>query len=552
MTWILGIGGSQHDWSSCLLGPNQEIMAIDEERVTRKKYGIGADLLAAESRKYLLQAKGITHRDIDHVVACDLVPPAFYYSFRDRINIIGHHLAHAYSAFMPSPFEEAAILIADNAGSRYGTDEAGNPIVETISYGVGHKNEINIFKRVEGIDVDLGNHEFCTTNSIGYFYRTVSILLGFYHSSKNNARISEDGKTMGLASYGTDKYVHQYLEFVDFGPEGDFKFNALTRELEQFTNRLLEEGDGQFQVRADIAFAAQKVVEEAMLHAARYLKKESGLKNLVLAGGVALNCVANGRLLRESGFEKLYIQPASGDNGIALGCALYGYYNLRTNGKPERFKMEHTYLGRDYEKDRLITALKSVADQESLEWSEPESLAEEVASMLMEEKVVALFQGRAEFGPRALGNRSIFADPRSRTMRDRLNLQVKKREWFRPFAPMVIQSKASEYFDLTTESPYMLIVAKVLKPDSIPSVTHVDGTARIQTVTKSSNPLCYRILEEFERRSGIPILLNTSFNIAGEPIVETPEDAIRAFLAMELDALVLGPYLVKKVSSKNL
>lgn len=544
MTWILGLGGSRHDWAACLLGPDQQLVAIDEERVTRKKYGIGSDLLAAESRKYVLQSKGLSAQEVDLVVACDLVPTSYYFPYRDRVKIIGHHLAHAYSALIPSPFEEAAVLVVDNAGSCLRTNEHGDKVVETISYGIGKGTEVTIFRQVEGVDRDFVGYGFCTNNSLGYFYRTISIQLGLCYKSPQHGIFSEDGKTMGLASYGTDRYVDEYRKFVKLGSEGQIIIDAASGKIEQYTHQLLQRGDANFQVKADIAFAAQTVLEEAMLHAAKYLRQTTGLKNLVMSGGVALNCVANGRILQEAGFERIYIQPAAGDNGVALGCAFYGNHVLLKSGSQERQPLHNTYLGRKYQESQIQAALGEAADK--LSWSKSEHLAKIVAQLIADGQVIALYQGGTEFGPRALGNRSILADPRQKTMRERLNLEIKNREWFRPFAPVVLQSRVREYFDLQDDSPFMLLVARVIRPELIPAVTHVDGTARVQTITKQVNPFYYSVVEEFEKLTGVPVLVNTSFNNAGEPIVETPSDAIRAFLAMNLDALVLENYLVTK------
>jgi len=470
-----------------------------------------------------------------------------------------HHESHAASAFFPSPFDEAAILTLDGVGEW-----------STTTWGVGRGNRIELKKQIQ------------FPHSLGLLYSAVTYHCGF----KVN---SGEYKLMGLAPYGRPVYKDLITKhLIDLKPDGSFwldmryfnycqgltmtnrRFDALFGGPPRDPESALE------QRHMDMAASVQAVTEDAMLSMATQVHKETGMKRLVLAGGVALNCVANGRLLREGPFDDIWIQPAAGDAGGALGAALFTWYQLLD--QPRRASItdsqKGSYLGPQFSNTDVQSFLDRVGAKYHRASAEPE-LLEHAADLLAQEKVVGWFQGRMEFGPRALGGRSILGDPRSPKMQATMNLKIKFRESFRPFAPIVLRDKASEWFgiDPAHESPYMLLVAPVLErhrlpvsesqqemmahdPDlrnrvnvprsSIPAVTHVDYSARLQTVDDARNPRLAGLLRAFERRSGCPVLVNTSFNVRGEPIVCTPEDAYRCFLATEMDALVLEDCVLLK------
>lgn len=546
---IMGLGGSGHDWSTCLLSGNENLVAIDEERVIRSKYGVGADLLKAESRNYCMEAAGINFKQVDHLVACDLTPKSFYFPFKNNKTIISHHLAHSYSAYCLSTFGESAIFIADNSG---GIMENKN--VETISYYYGDGKGVHTIKKVTGKhsnveDSNYFNEAGRTNNSLGDFYRLVSVELGFSYTPKRGGTISEDGKTMGLSSYGRDTYYKEFSEYIKHLPNGDVYIKA-DNQLSDYIKILLSKDNHNlehlFQVKADIAYAAQKVLEDALIHCCKYLYKITKSRNLCIAGGVGLNSVANARIIEETPFEKLFVQPASGDNGISLGCALYGYHNIARESfeKNSRIQVNLPYFGKEYKEEEIYNTL---SNYKKLSWKRWDDY-KEIARLIRDGYIIGWFQGKSEFGPRSLGNRSILADPRLPEMKDKINQKVKHRESFRPFAPAILDEYKSEYFHLDHSAPYMLEVYQVKKPNDIPAVTHVDNTARIQTVSSTKNKDFYSLISAFYDLTNIPVLLNTSFNIASQPIVETPDDALNCFVNTEIDYLVIGKYLVSKIS----
>ncbi|WP_406153061.1 carbamoyl transferase [Streptomyces sp. NBC_01023] len=543
---VLGLGGSGHDWASCATDGNR-LVAVDEERLMRSKYGLGTDLLAGVSRRACLEQLGTTPADLEHVVACDLVPRPFYHSFRRRVCVINHHLAHAYSAFGASGMTRAAVLVCDNSGSLTTGDKAGSGgrEAETISSYVADEHGIRLVDRVSGTHlVDAGSESAYyqpgeTDNSLGHFYRTASIAIGLaYTGPKTHSPVSEDGKTMGLAPYGDERFVDELSELVTLLPGGGVTISA--SKTSHVLSRLAKDAD--FDTKAAIARAAQEVLECSLVHCAQALQERTGLTDLCLAGGVGLNSVANGRILQETPFERIFVVPAAGDNGISLGCAYYGLHELQGVPMDRLPVLRDAYLGPEYPRSR---AERAVVDS-GLPARTPDDLPGEVASLLADGKIVGWWDGRSEFGPRALGHRSIFAAPFPASVRGHLNDHVKFREWFRPYAPVIRAERSAEFFDLGQLSPYMLIVTKVTRPDAIPSATHVDGTARHQTLEEHQNPAVYRLLGEFERITGCPVILNTSFNVAGQPIVETPEEAVMAFTSMNLDHLVVGDQLVSK------
>ncbi|GAA0911571.1 carbamoyltransferase family protein [Streptomyces thermoalcalitolerans] len=543
---VLGLGGSGHDWASCATDGSQ-LVAVDEERLMRSKYGLGADLLAGVSRQACLTQLGTTAAEVEHVVACELVPRPFYHSFRRRVRVINHHLAHAYSAFGASGMSRAAVLVCDNSGSLTVGDKSGTAAreAETISFFVADEQGIRLLDRVSGAHVvDAGSESAYyqpgeTDNSLGHLYRTASLAVGLaYTGPKARFPVSEDGKTMGLAPYGDERFVDDLAELVTLLPGGHVSISA--SKVSHLLGRLARDAD--FDTRAAIARAAQEVLERALVHCARALHERTGLTDLCIAGGVGLNSVANGRILKETPFERLFVVPAAGDNGISLGCAYYGLHELEGVPMAELPALRNAYLGPEYPRARAREAVAA----SGLPARFPEDLPGEVAALLAEGRIVGWWDGRSEFGPRALGHRSIFAAPFPASVRDHLNENVKFREWFRPYAPIIRAERSKEFFDLGQPSPYMLIVTEVTRPDAIPAATHVDGTARHQTLEEHQNPAVYRLLGEFERLTGCPVLLNTSFNVAGQPIVETPEEAVEAFAAMNLDHLVVGDALVSK------
>lgn len=543
---VLGLGGSGHDWSSCATD-GQRLVAVDEERLVRSKYGLGADLLAGVSRQTVLEQVGLTADKVEHVVACELVPRTFYYSFRKRVTVINHHLAHAYSAFGASGFSKAAVLVTDNSGSlvrgeKFGT---GAREAETISGFVADENGVHLVHRVSGQHVVDATSESAyyqpgeTDNSLGGFYRAASIAAGLaYTGPKTTFPVSEDGKTMGLAPYGDDRFVDEVAELVTLAPDGDVRISA-SKSAHVFERMV---GAGSFEEKAALAYAAQEVLERAMVHCAKALHERTGLTDLCIAGGVGLNSVANYKILQETPFERIFIVPAAGDNGISLGCAYYGLHELAGVPMADLPTLDNAYLGPEYPESDVDAALAGTG----FTTRTPDDLPAEVASLLADGKIVGWFDGGSEFGPRALGHRSILTAPFPASMRDHLNDNVKHREWFRPYAPMIPVEKYTDYFEVAQPSPYMLIVADVKRPDAIPAATHVDGTARLQTVSDTQNPKIHALLNEFDRLTGVPVVLNTSFNVAGQPIVESPKDAVEAFAAMPLDHLVLGDRLVSR------
>jgi len=463
-----------------------------------------------------------------------------------------HHESHAASAFYPSPFEEAAIITMDGVGEW-----------TTTSYGKGSGNKIELIADIK------------FPHSLGLLYSAFTYYTGF----KVN---SGEYKVMGLAPYGEPKYVDLiFKELINLKEDGSFRMNmeyfnyctGLTMTNSKF-HKLFggpprKPESKLTQKEMDLARSVQDVTEEIVLRIGKHVYKETGLKNLCLAGGVALNCVANGKLLREGTFDNIWIQPAAGDAGGAIGAALAGWHIYY--GKPRKAdnindSQKGSYLGPEYKNDIILEFLNN---KELVYKKLPDDkLVDTVSGLIAEEKVVGWFSGRMEFGPRALGARSIIGDARSSKMQAQMNLKIKFRESFRPFAPSVLEDKVSEYFELDRESPYMLIVADVKKErckkmtpeeeklfgidklnilrSDIPAITHIDYSARVQTVNKNTNPLYYKLISKFNEKYGYAVIINTSFNVRGEPIVCTPEDAYRCFMRTDIDYLILGNYLLSK------
>jgi carbamoyltransferase len=561
-THVLGLSCFYHDSAAALLRDGQVVAACQEERLSRKKHDSG---FPARAVKYVLKEAGISPEQLDAVGFYDkpllkfermlstyvATFPRSFGSFRKAMPVwlkeklwvpslirkelrpykgpilfAEHHMSHAASCFLVSPFEEAAILTVDGVGEW-----------ATASFAVGRGTDITLFKEIR------------FPHSLGLLYSAFTYYLGF----KVN---SAEYKVMGLAPYGKPVHFDRIMsEMVQLNQDGSFKLNMKYFSYDYgltMTNGAFDEFFGgpprkpeawMNEREFDIAASVQKVCEEVVLRMARYIHRETGLGNLCMAGGVALNCVANGRIIRETPFKNLFVQPAAGDAGGAVGVAHYLYNTLEK--QPRAPGWSHAYLGPAYSDAEIREYLDSAgASYRVLSDAE---LVQSTARLLSQGNVIGWFQGRMEFGPRALGGRSILADPRDPKMRDTLNMKIKFREGFRPFAPSVLADKASEWFEIDGDSPYMLLVAQVREGKRvIPSVTHVDNSARLQTVTREESPLYYGLIEEFERLTGVPIVINTSFNVRGEPIVCTPHDAYLCFMRTNMDQLVLGHHLLEK------
>lgn len=497
---------------------------------------------------YLLEMGNLTLPEIDTVVySYRYVEQAKSYFSRinPEVRFIEpeHHFSHACQAFLASPFKEAAILVLDGQGvplDRTGGDQLSGCV------GLGRENSIKILK------------EFPVRQSVGGFYANFTKAVGF--------ETNQEGKTMGLAPYGSDVYYQDLVKRLKFNT-WDFNLRSFRRLISRFfiPQKLIFKlpPDGSFlanfprrkkyepitDVERDLSYAVQKITEDVMIEAANWLYKETKLDNLCIAGGVGLNCVANYQVLIKSKFKNIFIHPNPGDNGLAVGQALYVYNIL--DGNERRYVAETDSLGRSYsdkEIDDSLEVLKLNSDVAITHYDNLDELYTKVALEISLGKIISWFQGRSEFGPRALGNRSILADPRRKEMKDILNSRVKFRESFRPFTPSVLANRSSEFFELDQESPFMLLAAYVKpgKAEMVPAITHVDNTARVQTVTREVNQRYFDLISKFDSLTGIPMILDTSFNVAGEPIVESPFDAVNCFLSTDIDLLCIGNYVILK------
>ncbi|MBI4706579.1 MAG: carbamoyltransferase [Candidatus Omnitrophica bacterium] len=587
---ILGISCFYHDSSACLVQDGLITGAVQEERFSRKKHDFN---FPTNSIRWCLLEGKISVKDLDIVVFYDkpwvkferILETALTYApsgirqfiqamplwlkqklwipeiIRNELNYKGkilfteHHESHAASAFFPSPFQEAAFLTMDGVGEW-----------DTASFGVGKNNSLDI------------EYDLRFPHSLGLLYSAFTYYCGF----KVN---SGEYKLMGLAPYGEPKYVDLILsELLDLKEDGSFKLNLkyfgycnglkMTNERfdKLFGGPARKPESRITQKQMDIAASIQKVTEEVVLRMARYVHKITGQDKLCLAGGVALNCVANGRLLREGPFKEIWIQPASGDAGGALGAALFIWYKYL--GSPRKTDGMHdlqnaSLLGPQHNDDQIEEFLiNEGVSYTKLLYTE---ISPMVAGLIAGGNVIGWFQGRMEFGPRALGARSIIGDPRSPEMQSRMNLKIKYRESFRPFAPSVLKEKAAEWFELDKESPYMLLVAGIkkdkrnqikdevnlkgfeklkVKRSGVPAITHVDYSARIQTVKKEDNPLYHDLINAFYEKTGCPMIINTSFNVRGEPLVCSLQDAFKCFMRTEMDYLVMGRFLLDKKEQK--
>ena len=564
----LGVSCYYHDSAAALLKDGHVIAAVEEERFSRKKFD---DDFPKEAIKWCLKESGISPSELTSVAFYDkpvlkfdrlldnyiAVAPRGLRSFIDIIpkwihkrlwikdeinkNLKGfngeiifpeHHLSHAAHSFFTSPFEKSAILTVDGVGEW-----------TTTSIGFAEDNSIKL------------TNDIRWPHSLGLFYSAFTYFLGF--------KVNEgEYKLMGLSSYGKPKYYDLILDnLIDVKEDGSINLNmkyfaftydkVMTNEnfskLFGITPRKNNEKTSQ--IHFDIGASAQKVLEDILLKMANYLYDQTKMKNLCLGGGVALNGVANYRLLKESPFEKIHIPPSPGDAGSAVGCAQYLYYIFHKNPRiveNETAKMirENIYSGPQYPNSEIVEFLNS--ENISYESLDRESLLKKTAKLISEDKIVGWYQGKMEWGPRALGNRSILANPQNPKMKDILNEKIKHRESFRPFAPAIMEEFSSQYFELKIPSPYMLLVSPVKLPEKIPAVTHVDGTGRLQTVSKESNPLFYDLIREFYNITKIPVVINTSMNVMGEPIVNTPKEAYNMILKTDMDYIVLGNNLISR------
>lgn len=557
---IMGISCFYHDSSACLVRDGKIIAAAQEERFSRKK---NTEAFPIEALNYCIQEGNILFEDlqgigyfekpylklsrvlIEHLNQFPFSLKSFLRSMpqwmdnrlilplvieeelstKAPVHFFKHHLSHAASAYLPSPFDEAAIMTCDGVGEW-----------TTMSLGVGLGSNIKI------------NNEICYPDSIGLLYTTFTVYLGFHAHGG-------EGKTMGLAAYGETTFLKQMNEIIQIFEDGSFKLNQKYfsyRRGQKMWNQHFEKLFGtarlpkeDFQQRHyDIAASLQLTIEKIFILSARYLQEKTKSTNLCLAGGVTLNCVANAKILENTDFTNIYVQPAAGDAGGAIGAALY---LANTIYLEPRHSLPHSYLGPEFSEYEILKAIKSSGFQNFKKLTE-EELVENAAQFIFQNKTVGWFQGKMEFGPRSLGGRSILANPCSADMKDILNLKVKKRESFRPFAPIVLQERCEEFFELNISSPYMLLAPKVRSHmrSVLPAITHADSTARVQTLGKDENPLLRKLILAFERKSGVPILINTSFNRNGEPVVCKPVHALDCFLNTGLEALAIGPYWLEK------
>ena len=559
---ILGIGGYSHDSAAALLCDGELVAAAAEERFTRVKHQGGVPIEAVE---YCLDAASLRPGDIDHIgcymrpglrvgrrwayrltrmlrspaysagyMGYELVHNALYVhgmrglrGAKSRLHFMEHHPAHAASAFLVSPFDEAALMSIDYIGEFAATWA-----------GVGRGTRLDCLR--------ARNYP----HSLGVFYSAITDYLGFL-------RASDEYKVMGLASYGEPEYYDDFRKIIriDAGGWYGMDLSWMTchykpgSRLGYFSKRFIDrfgpprkKGEPIEQRHMNVAASAQRLLEETVLGLATWLHEETRLTKLCMAGGVALNSAMNGRLLREGPFDEIYIQPAAGDDGIAIGAAYRLHHAL--TGKQRTGVMWDARLGPEHSDETIETFL----DGAKIPYEKPANLEQAAAELIADGKIVGWFQGRMEFGPRALGSRSILADPTRADMKDLLNKCVKHREGFRPFAPSCLEEKADAYFEGCGRSPFMLFVFPV-KPSmhgKVPAITHVDGTARVQTVSKKRAPRYHALITEFEKLRGVPMVLNTSFNVMGEPIVNTPSDAVRCFYSTGMDALVIGGCVVVK------
>jgi carbamoyltransferase len=570
---ILGLKIVGHDTGAAIV-TDGTCFAISEERLNKVKHS--KNMFPYLSIDYCLDAAGVSHDDIDLIVIDQIRDKKTYdmkKMFEDnkkhqfsnaKIKVINHHLSHAASAFLCSPFEEAAIMIVDGTGEKIHSHIGSGTEVHSLYYGKGN-------------DINLIHKTLKSTNTIGIGKLYATVTRKFLNLGRYN-----EGKTMGLASYGDAEKIFEDIPRDKWYKEinGDFVCNAkinfpnserkhysfvdLIRKLKRrIFNNPKKSSDSDFFEKiylshplrrkeqklpadyySDMAAVAQALIEEIFLKMSRRLYDITQSENLCLAGGCALNGVSNNKILEDGKFKNLFIQPASSDAGIPLGSALWGYYSFSDNERD--YIMKDAYLGRGYKEDEIIKELQKT---EGIEFYESENVAKETAKLIADGNIIGWFQGGSEYGPRALGHRSILCDASRDDMKDIVNKRVKHREGWRPFAASVLEEKVEEWFEFEDHgSPFMLFVPKVReeKKQKMPSLVHVNGTCRIQSVTRQDNGIYYDLIKEFYSLTDVPLILNTSFNLAGDPIIETPQDALKCFLSTGIDYLILGDYIVKK------
>jgi len=569
--YTLGINAAYHDSSACLVKDGVVLAAVEDERFTRVKHGkrpvpFTTWELPFHAIDYCLEEAGIELKDVDHIaysyqpdlllgecagsetITLPLEPsrhqsewlspwdPLFLSSIVNaprqlasgaphhlkrrfkgvrydgpfRWHFVEHHLSHETSAFLAAPFEECAVLTMDGRGEQ-----------ATTSFGCYRNGE---YQRIKQVNLP---------HSLGLVYEAVTTHLGFLHSS-------DEYKVMALASYGKPVYAPLFREIIMY--KGDGEYEVRPAQWDKLLGPARERGSELTQNHMDIAHSLQVVLEETVLKMADWLQRETGMRNLAMAGGVALNCVMNARLRDRSAFDEVWVQPAAGDAGTALGAALWIDAQER-NDRRRHWQMDHAFLGPAYGDEAIEELLKL----SKLRYRRVDNIAEAAAELLAQNKVIGWFQGRMEFGPRALGARSILASPVDPGMQAHLNL-IKDREDFRPVAPVIMEEEASKWFINGGVAPFMVFVYDVQpsKADAIPAVRHVDGTARVQTINRSQHPLYYDLLRAFARKTDVPVLINTSFNTRGEPVVCTPRDSVESYLTTPLDALAIGSFLLEK------
>lgn len=536
---VLGLNANTHDKSCCLVRDGEIITAVEEERLTREKHSLGPRSKGFQCIDYCLECCGLTINDVDYIFTNDISQNLKLDSFINaKIHYVNHHLAHAASAYYTCGKYDSAILVIDGQGDQVTTCQ-----VETVSFLYGFHNNINV------IDKKLGKFSLLTSkqekklvnfNSLGYTYQKITELIGFGEMGQ--------GKTMGLAPYGSDIYCSAFYEFIHYnGKEFIIQLDLLMDFVLDELSKTLDEGN--FHTKANISYALQSVLEKYYVNLVNELYSLTPSKNLCIAGGIALNSSCNGKLFEKTPFENIHIINATGDAGIAIGCALYGYYSLSGDSYSGQRKMVVSYLGKSYTDDDVEKSAQKYRNQIVISKLDHSEMVTDAAQSLADGKIIGWFQGGSEFGPRALGHRSILANPGIKDMKNILNSHVKFREPFRPFAPSVLKHRVKDYFDYVQEdSNFMLFICRVRedKADTIPSVTHVDKTARLQTVSFERQGTFYELIECFSYLTDIPMVLNTSFNIKGEPIVETPDDAIQSFLRCDLDKLYIHDYRITK------
>ncbi len=567
--YILGISCFYHDAAASLLKDGEIVAAAQEERFTRKKHD---DSFPTQAINYCFKEAGIDISQVDYIGFYDkpllkferilesyidnfpkswrafIAAMSVWLSkklwikeviknklqYRGEIYFINHHLSHAASSFLVSPFDTSAILTVDAVGEW-----------ATATFGIGRGKDIKILKEINW------------PHSLGMLYSAFTYYLGF--------RVNDaEYKVMGAAPYGKPVYTDLIKkELIDIKEDGSFKLNLdyfeypygfrmVNKKFENLFGEPRRTPESKIEQRHwDLAASIQEVTNEITIKMANHLYRETGLKNICLAGGVALNCVSNSKILNNSPFENIFIQPAAGDAGGALGVALY--IDNAVLGNDRKIQWEHSFWGPSFSNEKV----KEFLDKKGLEYHQfdNETLVKKVAQLIAKQKVVGWFQGRMEWGPRALGNRSIIADARNKENWRKVNLKIKFRESFRPFAPTVLEEKSEDYFEIPkgvlgrkTPTSYMLLIAKVKeeKRKEIPAVTHIDGTARLQTISREQNPLYYDLIKEFDKITGCPVIINTSFNVRGEPIIHSPEDAYNCFMKTEMDCLVINNFLLLK------